>query len=309
MTSLFIIGLLLLAATVVLVIRAVALPRVRMAAHLRQIESYGFSGESLDADVIGARPPFGYTVNSLAEGVGRAAIASVPALRPIPLYQLASAGLYTISSEAFHGYRVAATLIVPPLLALEAISTGSSASIALLLIVVAAAASWVLVGAYVRRRSESRLREIDRELPDLIDVLIATIEAGLGFAGSLQLVAGRFAGGLGNELRLALQEQRMGLSTNQALSNILRRSDTPSMRAFIRAVVQGESLGVSIGTMLRNLAGEMRTRRRQEAQERVQKAPLKMLFPLIFLIFPALLIVLLYPAIHELAAGFSHLSG
>jgi tight adherence protein C len=102
-----------------------------------------------------------------------------------------------------------------------------------------------------------------------------------------------------------MQEQRMGLSTNQALGNILERSDTPAMRSFVRAVIQGETLGVSIGTMMRNLALEMRTRRRQEAQERVQKAPLKMLFPLIFLIFPALLIVLLYPAVHELLSGFS----
>ena len=99
----------------------------------------------------------------------------------------------------------------------------------------------------------------------------------------------------------------MGLSTNQALSNILVRSDTPAMRSFVRAVIQGETLGVSIGAMMRNLAIEMRTRRRQGAQERVQRAPLKMLFPLIFLLFPAMLIVLLYPAIHELLAGFSKL--
>jgi len=175
------------------------------------------------------------------------------------------------------------------------------------LAVAVSAGAWVFFGAYVRHRSEIRLHSIDRELPELIDVLIATIEAGLGFAGSLSVVAGRFKGPLGNELRLAMQEQRMGLSTNQALGNILERSDTPAMRSFVRAVIQGETLGVSIGTMMRNLALEMRTRRRQEAQERVQKAPLKMLFPLIFLIFPALLIVLLYPAVHELLAGFSNL--
>ena len=97
----------------------------------------------------------------------------------------------------------------------------------------------------------------------------------------------------------------MGMSTNQALSNILERSDTPSMRSFVRGIVQAETLGISIGQMMRNLALEMRTRRRQTAQERVQKAPLKMLFPLIFMIFPAMLVVLLYPALHELLSGFS----
>jgi tight adherence protein C len=305
MTVLFVIGLLLIAATVVLVVRALTLPRMRMSAHLRQIDSYGFSGTSVGDQPIGLRPPFGHTVNSFAEGVGRFAMATFGVLRPTPQNELVSAGLYHVSAVAFHGYRVLGTLILSSLLALEVISTGTSPSLAILVALLAAVTAWVAIGGYVRRRNEARLREIDRELPELIDVLIATVEAGMGFAGSLQVVAGRFEGGLGSELRLALQEQRMGLSTEDALSNILRRSDTPAMRSFIRAVVQGETLGVSIGTMMRNLATEMRTRRRQAAQERVQKAPLKMLFPLIFLIFPSLLIVLLYPAIHELAAGLA----
>jgi len=144
------------------------------------------------------------------------------------------------------------------------------------------------------------MNEIDRTLPELIDVLIATMEAGLGFAGSLQMVAEHFSGPLGQELRLTLQEQRMGLSTEQALSNLLERCDTPSVRAFVRAVLQGETLGVSIATMMRNLATETRKRRRQNAHAQIQKAPVKMLFPLVFLIFPALMIVLLYPAVSQL---------
>jgi tight adherence protein C len=142
--------------------------------------------------------------------------------------------------------------------------------------------------------------EVDRRLPELVDVLIATVEAGLGFAGSLQLVASRFDGPLGQELRLMLREQSMGLSTEQALSNLLARCDTPSVHAFARAVTQGEALGVSIGQMLRNLASEVRKRRRQALRERIMKAPVKMLFPLIFLIFPALFMVLLYPAAYNI---------
>jgi tight adherence protein C len=305
MTLLFIVGLLFISAAVILVVRAVALPRLRMSAHLRQIDTYGFSG-ALPGDVpLVARPPLGQSINSLAEGMGRMTIARVSGLTPLTSRELTSAGFYRISPEALHGYRALAAILLPVLLLLEALGSGAGMAIAILLAVFAAAACWVLFGAVVRRRSESRLSEVDRELPELIDVLIATIEAGLGFAGSLRVVAGRFKGPLGNELRLAMQEQRMGLSTNQALGHILERSDTPAMRSFVRAVVQGETLGVSIGTMMRNLALEMRTRRRQAAQERVQKAPLKMLFPLIFLIFPSMLIVLLYPAIHQLLAGFS----
>ena len=89
----------------------------------------------------------------------------------------------------------------------------------------------------------------------------------------------------------------MGLSTQEALINMVGRADTPGMRMFVRAIVQGETLGVSIGQIMRNLAIEMRKRRKAYAEERAQKAPVKMLFPLIFLIFPAMFIVLLLPAV------------
>jgi tight adherence protein C len=86
---------------------------------------------------------------------------------------------------------------------------------------------------------------------------------------------------------------------------MLERCDSPAMRSFVRAVIQGETLGVSMGTTMRNLAVEMRQRRRTSARERVQKAPVKMLIPLIFLILPAMLIVLLYPAVHEIGKTLS----
>ena len=126
------------------------------------------------------------------------------------------------------------------------------------------------------------------------------VEAGLGFSGSMRIAGGGCDGPLGDELRLTLQEQSMGLSTKEALTNMLERCETPSMRSFVRSILQGETLGVSIGAILRNLAIEMRKRRRQLAEERAQKAPIKMLFPLVFLIFPPIFIVLLYPAISSL---------
>jgi len=303
--TLLLLGLVCIAVAVWLIVRTVALPRMRMATHLRQIDTYGYSAGVEQPDR--PSPPLGETINGFAESVGRGAATVVPSLRPLPSRELSSAGYYTVTSEAFHGYRVMFSLVIPVLIALELAASGASPLIAILLLVLFAGGCWILFGSFVRTRSERRLHEIDRELPELIDVLIATIEAGLGFAGSLQIVSERFEGPLGNELKLALQEQSMGLSSTQALNNILERSDTQAMRAFVRAVVQGETLGVSIGTMMRNLALEMRTRRRQSAEERVQKAPLKMLFPLIFLIFPAMLIVLLYPAVHELLTGFSRL--
>jgi tight adherence protein C len=102
---------------------------------------------------------------------------------------------------------------------------------------------------------------------------------------------------LGQELRLTLQEQRMGLSVSQAIESLGRRVDAPNMGIFVRSLTQGERLGVSIGTTMRNLSVEMRKRRRAKAEERAQKMPIKMLFPLIFFIFPALFIVILTPMI------------
>jgi tight adherence protein C len=307
MTPLFILVLLILAAVVVLLARAFALPRLRMADHLRQIDTYGLNAVTPAEAGLQARPPLGESINSIAEGIGDFAAARVASLRPVPVRELASAGFYRITSEAFHGYRVLTAAGAGVIFAIWFTSSGENPALGILVGIVGAAVVYALFGAFVRSRSEKRLREIDRELPELIDVLIATIEAGLGFAGSLQMVAGRFDGPLGSELRLALQEAQMGLATNVALANILERSDTPALRSFVRAVAQGETFGVSIGMMMRNLALEMRTRRRQAAQEQVQRAPLKMLFPLVGLLFPAMLIVLLYPAAHELIQGFAAL--
>ena len=112
-------------------------------------------------------------------------------------------------------------------------------------------------------------------------------------------------GALGDELSLTLQEQRMGLSIQEALMSMLARVDTPSMRSFVRSVVQGETLGVSIGQIMRDLAQEMRRRRRATAQERAQKAPIKILFPLVLLIFPSMFVVLLGPALLLFLKAFS----
>ena len=96
----------------------------------------------------------------------------------------------------------------------------------------------------------------------------------------------------------------MGLGLNDALNNMLRRQNTPSVRAFVRSLIQGEQLGVAIGQTLRNLSLEMRTLRRQLAEERAQKAPVKLVFPVVLLIFPALFVVTLGPAFLRIHAIF-----
>jgi tight adherence protein C len=160
----------------------------------------------------------------------------------------------------------------------------------------AGAMGWVAPMTYVDRRKRQRFDEMDRQMPDMIDLLVVTIEAGLGILASMRVAAETLRDPLGQELRLTLQEQRMGLSVGEAIESLGRRADTPNMRIFVRSILQGERLGVSIGTTMRNLAVEMRKRRRAAAEERAQKMPIKMLFPLVFLIFPAMFIVLIVPA-------------
>ena len=153
----------------------------------------------------------------------------------------------------------------------------------------------------LNRKTEQRHHEIDRELPELIDLLVVTVEAGIGFNGSLRLAAEELGGPLAQELRLTLQEQSMGLATTEALDNLAYRADTLGVKAFVRGISQGETLGVSISQILRNIADEMRKRRKALAEELAQKAPVKMLFPLIFLIFPAMFVVLLLPALLQIS--------
>ena len=149
---------------------------------------------------------------------------------------------------------------------------------------------------YVHGRAARRLDEIERQVPDLIDMLVVTLEAGLGFGASMNVSSTRMRAPVGDEIRLTMQEQSMGLGMPEALTNMLGRVDTPNMSAFVRSVVQGTALGISMGLVMRNLAADMRIRRRQQAEERAHKAPVKMLFPLIFLMFPALGVVILGPA-------------
>src|SRR5439155_23203236 len=150
------------------------------------------------------------------------------------------------------------------------------------------------------RRARSRLQKIDDAMPELIDLLVVMLEAGVGFTAALRLASERLGGPLGEELRLTVQEQNLGLSNSAALQNWMARSDTPAVNSFCRAMLQGERLGISIGQILRNLAMEMRRRRRQAAEERAQKAAIKILFPLVMLIFPAMFVIILGPALFRI---------
>jgi tight adherence protein C len=296
------IGALLAGGAIALVARVVTMSRMRTADTLERIGGYGFAGRSADGS--GERP-VGTAVGEIAAlmgnivggwfGKGREAQTRA---------QLMAAGLYNIPPRKFMGYRVLCAVSMPAVWVWTASASGTGGFLTAVGVLVAIFAGWSAPMVLVRNRARRRFEAIEYDLPELIDLLIVTMEAGLGFSGSLKVASDRLHGALSQELRLALQEQNMGLSTDEALRNMLVRCETPAMRSFVRSILQGEALGVSIGQIMRNLAAEMRTRRRQAAEERAQKAPIKLLFPLIFLIFPAMFVILLGPAVFSFMEAF-----
>jgi tight adherence protein C len=294
-------GLVLLGIAAALGARALSFGRMEAQQRLRSIEMYGFRA----VDDGGARAGSGswLDLNHIADRLGTAAIARWSRVDKAQMRRdLLGAGFYSVTAEVYFGYRILLTAGLTGFLVLMAVSAPSIYSI--VGVVVAAILGWRLPMVIVQRRAKARNDEIDRELPELIDLLVVSIEAGVALGGALQMMGERMTGALGTELRFMQQEQSMGLSSDQALSKLLERCDTASIRSFVGSLQQGERLGVSIGTILRNLAAEMRVRRRQLAEERAQKAPVKILFPLVFLIFPAMFIVLLGPAVFAFKEAF-----
>jgi tight adherence protein C len=288
------IGLLLLATAVALVARGVIAARLRTADNLGQIGRYGFGGVTELRPVGGLR---GY-LDSAASSIGlllsdRLGLMDLERRRKT----LVSAGMYRTSPRMLVGYQLLAALALPAIWIWIAVAAGTSAALAIIATIFFAALGWVGPGFVIQQRAGTRLHRIDRAMPELIDLLVVTVEAGLSLSAALQLAGERMKGPLGDELRIVLQEQRMGLTPVQALENMVGRCPTSAVESFTRAMVQGQMLGVSVGQILRSLAIEMRKRRRAHAEQQAQKAPIKMLFPLVFMIFPALFVVILGPAL------------
>jgi tight adherence protein C len=265
-----------------------------------QIQTYGYVAEAAGGSEVDSRAR--RPLDSLAGRLGDFTARRMDRFGEAKIREkLISAGMYGTTPRKILGYQVLSAIVFSLLTLWLVPAMGGSIVFAIVAAVAMGAAGWYGPVYYVELKRRSRMEKIDKQLPDMIDLLVVTIEAGLGVLASMRVASETMSDPLGQELRLTLQEQRMGLSVNQAITSLGQRADASNMRIFVRALNQGEQLGISIGATMRNLSVEMRKRRRAKAEERAQKMPIKMLFPMIFCIFPALFIVILTPMIISIA--------
>ena len=156
---------------------------------------------------------------------------------------------------------------------------------------------FMLPDTLLTTRARSRRERIRSELPDALDLLAVSVEAGMGFDGAIQKLTEHMDGALVEEFSLALGEMRIGESRADALKKMVERVEAPEMAAFVRAIIQADQLGISLGRILRVQAADARLRRQAAAEEKAMKAPIKMLFPTVLFIFPAMFLVILGPAV------------
>ncbi|MFP5256263.1 MAG: type II secretion system F family protein [Acidimicrobiia bacterium] len=190
------------------------------------------------------------------------------------------------------------SIIAAPFVAFLAWNLAASQSGLLRLAItgLAVAVITILPSRKLRSEVEGREEQVLRQLPDIMDLLVICMEAGLGFTAAVSRTVANIEGEMSDEFAVALGEMRAGASRAEALAGLADRVQIPEIRSFVTAIRQADQFGISVSTVLRNQAEDMRVARRQAAQEKAQKAPVKMLVPMVFCIFPPMFIITIGPA-------------
>lgn len=163
----------------------------------------------------------------------------------------------------------------------------------------------ILPKYFLKHKIVERQREIERSLPDVLDLLTVSIEAGLSFDGAVAKLVEQMSGVLVDEFSIVLKEMRVGVSKRDAFKALVERVPVPSLVTFVGSIIQADQLGVSIGNVLRIQSSLVRQKRRQKTQENAMKAPIKMLLPMIIFIMPTIFIVILGPMLIQFIQAFS----
>ncbi len=182
---------------------------------------------------------------------------------------------------------------------------GLGAKSAVLATVGLSLAGYYAVDLWLYQKAHDRMKQIQLALADSIDLLTISVEAGLGFDAALSHVAKNTDGPLAEEFRRVLQEMQIGMARSDALRTLGERTKVAELRGFTTAMVQADAFGIPVGKVLRVQSQELRTKRRQLAEEKAQKVPVKILFPLIFFILPTLFLVVMGPAVIGMMGSFS----
>lgn len=203
-------------------------------------------------------------------------------------------------------------VMLKPLLALGGavmgilLLAGSPTAVNLLLMLGITALAYFVPDILLRNHAQKRREAIKLELPDTLDQMLISVQAGLGFETAMARAGQNGKGPLADELIRTLQDMQVGRSRKEAYLAMAQRVDVPDLRSFIRAVVQADTYGIAIAKVLESQAKDMRVKRRQRAEEHAMKMPVKMLFPLIFFILPALFIVVLGPTVMSIIEIFTN---
>ncbi|HEX8983771.1 MAG TPA: type II secretion system F family protein, partial [Ktedonobacterales bacterium] len=183
---------------------------------------------------------------------------------------------------------------------LLAFAAHSSSTFLFVLVMMFGIIGYVAPDMWLRNKTSQRKMAIANALPDSIDLLTISVEAGLGFDQAMARIVSKADNLLTREFARVLQQMRLGVARRDALRELVIRTDVEDLSQFVGAIIQAEQLGASIGRVLRIQSAEMRVRRRQRAQRLAQQAPIKMLFPMAFLILPSIFVVVLGPAIPKI---------
>lgn len=211
-----------------------------------------------------------------------------------------------MSATTFLLMVVTTSLVLLALPLMGMLATGASLDAGRLLwLVLLVALGAMLPFLWLRGLVRRRQAQIVKSLPDSLDLITTCVEAGLGLDAALTRVAQKMKGPLAQEMTRALREMGMGRMRRDALRDLGQRTGVDDVITFVHALIQAEQMGVSIGQVLRVQADQMRTRRRQRAEQAAYQAPVKMVFPLVLCIFPSLLVVILGPGIIKIAENLT----
>jgi tight adherence protein C len=205
-----------------------------------------------------------------------------------------------ITPAMFSGMRTALFIILLVISGLVTFGQGMAPAQALMYTAIGGTLGYLLPGMWLGQQIKKRKHNIVKALPDALDLLTISVEAGLAFDLALMRVADKWDNELSNEFKRVLTDTRLGRARRDALKDMAQRTGVEDVQTFVAAIIQAEQLGVSIGKILRIQSDQMRIRRRQRAEEAAHKAPIKMLIPMAFLIFPSLFVVILGPAVPRL---------